>query len=117
MRPASKGEPSDRDAARMRNRAPEVAAESPEFTEWCEQQYAGRVHDALLEKEWFTKVEALELFTNFWSFGRGISSIPETNVYIPVRQTILPRPKFRDMQDEDQEGKQFTYRTRESHTV
>ena len=59
----------DRDAARYRGRAPEVAAESGEFKEWCEEQYADRVHSALLEKQWFSKVDALELFTNFWSLA------------------------------------------------
>lgn len=88
-------------AMRARQRAPEVVAESSDFKEWCETEYSGRVHRALLDKEYFTKVEALEMFTNFWSFGRGVSSIPETNVYIPVSQTILPRPKFRDYYRQD----------------
>lgn len=69
-----------------------------------------------MEKKHFTKVEALEMFTNFWSFGRGVNYFPTHNIYVPVTETIMPRPKFRDMNKwDDQEGKDWTYRTRDSH--
>ena len=71
----------------------------------------------LIEKKWFTKVEAFEQFTNLWSFGRGASQMPMHNVYVPVNQTIMPRPKFRDYNKEDQEGKDFTYRAVNKHSV
>lgn len=42
--------------------------------------------------------------------------MPMHNIYVPVLQTIMPKPKFRDYNKEDQIGEDFTYRTRESHT-
>lgn len=69
-----------------------------------------------MEKKHFTKVEALEMFTNFWSFGRGVSYFPRHNIYVPTPDTIMPRPKFVDMDKwDDQEGKDWTYRTRDKH--
>jgi len=42
--------------------------------------------------------------------------MPTHNIYVPVTQTIMPKPRFRDYNKEDQIGEDFTYRTRESHT-
>lgn len=42
--------------------------------------------------------------------------MPTHNIYVPVTHTIMPRPKLRDYDKEDQLGTDFTYRTRESHT-
>lgn len=36
---------------------------------------------------------------------------------MPVRHNILPRPKMRDYNKEDQEGLDLTYRTSDLHTV
>lgn len=69
-----------------------------------------------MRKEWFKKVDALEIFADYWSYGRGITSMPTHNIYVPVSNTIMPRPKFRDYNKEDQTGEDFTYRTRDSHT-
>ena len=66
-----------------------------------------------MNKTWFKKVDALELFSNFWSYGRGVSSITEQPMYVPVRHNILPRPKTRDYNKEDQEGLDLSYRTKE----
>jgi len=41
--------------------------------------------------------------------------MPMHNLYVPTSENIMPRPKFRDYTKEDQEGKDFTYRTRESN--
>ena len=46
-----------------------------------------------------------------------MKSMPQHNIYIPVSNTIMPRPKFRDYDKEDEEGKDFTYRTPNMHTV
>ena len=35
---------------------------------------------------------------------------------MPVMHTIMPRPKFRDYNKEDETGSDFTYRTKDSHT-
>ena len=70
-----------------------------------------------MNKTWFKKVDAFELFSNFWSYGRGVSSMPQHGIYVPVRHTILPRPNMRDYNKQDQEGLDFSYRTSESHTA
>jgi len=59
------------------------------------------VQTRLLNKQWFKKVDALEEFTNYWSYGRGLGSMPSHNIYVPVAQTIMPRPKFSDYSKED----------------
>jgi hypothetical protein len=54
-----------------------------------------------LRKEWFKKVDALEMFVDYWSYGRGLTSMPAHNIYVPVSNTIMPRPKFRDYNKDD----------------
>lgn len=61
-------------------------------------------------------MDALELFGEFQDFGRGVKWAPKHNVYTPA-PTIMPIPKFRDYDKEDYLGTDFTYRTRENHTV
>ena len=97
-------------------RRPEVIAEDPSFRTRAEALYAEKVRSHLMRKEWFARVDALEMFTNYWSYGRNLGSMPTHNIYVPVRHTILPRPKFRDYDVDDQEGKAFTYRTHDEHT-
>lgn len=57
-----------------------------------------------MNKKWFTKVEALEKFMDFFNYGRGPKFIPKHNMYMPVQHTIMPRPKFRDYNKEDETG-------------
>ena len=97
-------------------RAPEHIIQKDEFKKYCQNNYENQVQTRLLNKQWFKKVDALEEFTNYWSYGRGLGSMPSHNIYVPVAQTIMPRPKFSDYSKEDQEGKDFTFRTRDSHT-
>ena len=69
------------------------------------------------EKEWFTKVEAFEQFVDFETIGRlGKQYTPLHNAYIPVEYTVMPIPKFRNYDKEDQIGTDFTHRSREKHT-
>lgn len=75
--------------------------------------YRDHVHSSLLKKEYFTKVEALECFMDLWFHGRTLGTMPVHNSYVPVGNNIMPRPKFRDYDKEDQEGKDFTFRSRE----
>jgi hypothetical protein len=37
-----------------------------------------------MNKKWFTKVEALEKFMDFFNYGRGPKFIPKHNMYMPV---------------------------------
>ena len=97
-------------------RKPEYIVETEEFNEETKKIYAENVHSKLLAKEWFKKVDAFEMFTNYWSYGRGLHAMPTHNIYVPVTHNIMPKPKFRDYDKEDQVGEDFTYRTREQHT-
>lgn len=94
-------------------RKPEYIVETEEFQEETKKIYAENVHSKLLAKEWFKKVDAFEMFTNYWSYGRGLHAMPTHNIYVPVTHNIMPKPKFRDYDKEDQVGEDFTYRTRE----
>ena len=53
---------------------------------------------------------------DFFNYGRCPKFIPRHNMYMPVQHTIMPRPKFRDYNKEDETGKDFTYRTKDRHT-
>lgn len=72
---------------------PENFIETEEFREEALGQYQALIHEHLLEKEWFKKVDALELFGEFQDFGRGGKWAPKHNVYTPA-PTIMPIPKF-----------------------
>jgi hypothetical protein len=41
------------------------------------------------------------MLTNYWSYGRGLHAMPKHNIYVPVQNNIMPRPKFRDYDKED----------------
>ena len=99
-----------------KERRPEAIIETEEFYQETKNIYAENVHEKLLAKEWFKKVDAFEMFTNYWSYGRGLHAMPTHNIYVPVTQNIMPRPKFRDYDKEDQLGEDFTYRNKDEHT-
>jgi hypothetical protein len=84
-----------------KERLPERIIETEEFYQDTKKTYSEKVHDKLINREWFKKVDALEMFTNFWSYGRGLHAMPTHNIYVPVTQTIMPKPKFRDYNKED----------------
>ena len=67
----------------------------------AEQTYAGVLHNKLLRKERFKKVDAFEMFTDYWSIGRGLHVMPKHNSYVPVAHTIMPRPNLRDYTKDD----------------
>ena len=83
---------------------PENVVECKEFEDDCKTTYATKVHEALMSKQWFKKVDALEMFTNFWSIGRGLHAMPLHNIYVPVTQTIMPKPKTSGYDKTDQIG-------------
>jgi hypothetical protein len=56
------------------------------------------------------------MFTNFWVLPKKKANMPTHNIYVPTTNTLMPIPKFRDYDKEDQIGADFTYRTRENHT-
>ena len=69
-----------------------------------------------MNKEWYTKVQALESFSDYWNYGRSITAMPDHNIYIPVKNTIMPKPSFFGFDKQDQEGTDFTHRTKDVHT-
>ena len=89
---------------------------TPEFKDHIFTSYSEKVNSAMVEKRWFTKVEALEMFTLLDTLGKKKANMPMHNVYVPTKNTIMPIPKFRDYDKEDQVGNDFTYRTRDNHT-
>lgn len=72
----------------------------------------------LLEKEWYTKVEALESLTDFWTYGKGPGRFADNNIYIPVTHTMMQRPKFRNYERyDDQIGEDMALRSKDEFTV
>lgn len=56
----------------------------------------------------------MEMFTDYWTYGRSLAHMPSHNVYVPVTTNIMPRPKFRDYSKNDQNANDFTFRDRNS---
>ena len=58
-------------------------------------QYVKMVHRKL-----FTLVDCLEETMDLWAYGRRVFEIPVHNSYIPVKTTLMPRPKLSSTTDE-----------------
>lgn len=69
--------------------------------------YSEKVQTALVSKQNFTFVEALEETMDFWRVGHYRWHNTMANTYIPVRNTIMKKP---NLLDEDMESDQFGYR-------
>jgi hypothetical protein len=80
---------------------PERLVRRAEFKDFVFKEYSAKVNDALLGKKWFTKVEALEIFTNLWTLPKKKANMPTHNIYVPTHNTLMPLPKFRDYDKED----------------
>lgn len=82
----------------------EYRAESFVLTEAFEEEmrelYQQTLTDYLLKKEWFKLIDCLEETVNFWSYGRDIARAPLHGSYIPVRHTIMPKPRMDPTNDE-----------------
>ena len=65
-----------------------------------------------MEKKYFTKVEALEEFTNLWSLGFWPKYVPQHNTH---KYNLTPRPKFKNYMDNDTVGDEFNLRDSENH--
>ena len=88
-----------------------------EFRDETKHEYQEEVRNALLERSHYTKVEALENFSDLYDMGRGPKHRPTANEYHHVPINIMQRPKFRDMDKEDEVGEDFTYRNRDGESV
>jgi hypothetical protein len=66
------------------NYLPEAIIETSRFKDDCANVYTEMVQKQLIYKSWFKKVDALEMFTNYWSYGRGLHAMPKHNIYVPV---------------------------------
>ena len=97
------------------DRIPENIIETESFRERAQEMYLQLVHNHLLDKQWFKKVDALECFSDFYEFGRGIKFAPTHNSYIPG-PTVMKRPKFKDYERENFSGGDFAYRSDDTHT-
>ena len=77
------------------------------FIKDCRQRYSEKVQTALLEKETYKVVEALEETMDFWRVGRHMFHMPIHNVYIPVKNTIMKKP---NLLNQDLESDELGYR-------
>lgn len=98
-------------------RSPEILCETEQFREMAEEHFSEKSHELLMDKQYFKKVDALEMFTDYWSYGRSMKSMPMHNLYVPTAHTIMPRPKFKDYDKNDLvAGQTFSHRTKDLHT-
>ena len=46
-------------------------------------------------------VDALEEVSDFWMYGKDLTTMPSYNVYVPPRHHILPKPNLNDEKDDE----------------
>ena len=76
---------------------------SDAFVDEAKKQYVGHVQQALVDKEHFKLVDALEMTLDFWNYGQNLMHYPTANTYIPVRNTIMKKPNLLNEDDIDDE--------------
>lgn len=54
----------------------------------------------MVHRKLFTLVECLEETMDLWAHGRKLFDMPVHNIYIPVKTTLMPKPKFDETEDE-----------------
>ena len=59
-------------------------------------EYQSLLKMALLDRRWFTFVDALEEFTDTAYFGKNYLKVPDNNVYVPPRQHVMKKPDLYD---------------------
>lgn len=93
------------------DKSAEFVVRQPEFRDGIKQMYHQAVNNALAEKRWFSKLDALEAFTDFWGTHprHMMKSYPMRNSYVPA-VGIVPIPMFRNYQKEDEKGTELSYR-------
>jgi hypothetical protein len=53
----------------------------------------------LLERKWYTLVDALDDTIDMYAYGRSMFDFPVHNTYIPVRNTIMPKPDLHNNEE------------------
>ena len=74
----------------------ETFVQSEHFMDECRKLYSERVQGALLEKDVYKFVDALEETIDFWRVDGDMFKMPLENTYIPVRNTIMKKPNLLD---------------------
>jgi hypothetical protein len=64
------------------------------FEQECRIKYNEKVQEALLERKWFTLVDALDDTLDMFAYGRNMFDFSMINTYIPVKHTIMPKPSL-----------------------
>lgn len=54
----------------------------------------------MVHRKLFTLVDCLEETMDLWAYGRRVFDIPVHNTYIPVKTTLMPKPKLSSTTDE-----------------
>lgn len=79
----------------------EEAINSELFEKDARDLYESKTQEALIEGKWFTLVDALDDTVDMWHYGKGKWNIPVHNTYIPVKHTIMPKPKLLESYNDD----------------
>ena len=63
------------------------------------------MQDKLVKRQWYTWVDALDETLDMWHPGRNMYDMPTVNSYIPVRHTLMRKPKL----DSDENEMEFMF--------
>jgi len=74
--------------------------DTPEYDEVCKTTFLAKQATKLKLRVEFTFQDALEDNLDVWTLGRNIYDMPLANTYIPVKNTIMPKPNLQDSIDE-----------------
>ena len=64
-------------------------------------EYQTRIKAHLLDRTWYKLVDCLEEVTDFWNYGKDLTTMPTYNTYMPTRNHIMPKPNLNDSEGDD----------------
>lgn len=70
------------------------------FEKGAKQKFNEMQYSMMTRRKIFKLVDCLEETMDLWSYGRNFKEMPVHNAYIPVKTTLMAKPKFDDTDDE-----------------
>lgn len=67
---------------------------SDKFEKACQDKFREMQYAKMVQKKTFTLVDCLEEAMDLWHFGKNWFDVPTHNLYIPVKTTLMMKPKL-----------------------
>lgn len=73
---------------------------SEKFEQKAQKKFRKLQYEKMVNKKIFTLVDCLEEVMDLWTIGRNFNDIPNSNLFIPTKTTLMTKPKFIEAEDE-----------------